>query len=227
MNPKKNFAPVEFNSKEAQERLIAHFLSKGWDMPESIKEAGETPENLFWLTENDSIGALANYYEAEYEYNAKQLLCDLNIYVVMGRIIYSPEWITKILSGQKTMTIRRTQYPCGVYDVVSETEPDKVVCRIEVVKVEKWDTEYWLEYMMTHHYYNWANVKRSDLFSSAGSWDGYGMPPSYQKFPCFVKASGFSGVSCFEDFEIYHRENYAPVKFAHTFELVKGDDHDA
>lgn len=141
-----------------------------------------------------------------------------------SQIRYSPEWIDKILSGEKTMTIRRTQYACGIYDVVNDAEPEKVVCQIEVVKVEKWDTDYWLRYMATHQYYNWADVRRGgDSFSNAGSWDGWGIPPSYQKFPCFVKLSGFSGISCFEDFEDYHRENYAPVKFAHTFQLVKGD----
>lgn len=153
-----------------------------------------------------------------------QLKAMCEAYLKPQQILYKPEWIDKILSGQKTMTIRKTQYPCGVYDVVNEAELDKVVCQIEIVKVEKWDTDYWLRYIATHQYYNWADVRRGgDSFSNAGSWDGWGIPPSYQKFPCFVKLSGFSGISCFEDFEDYHRENYAPVKFAHTFQLVKGD----
>ena len=54
------------------------------------------------------------------------------------QIRYSPEWIEKILSGQKTMTYRRTQYPCGVYDVVNDASGE-VVGQIEVVKVEKFD----------------------------------------------------------------------------------------
>lgn len=140
------------------------------------------------------------------------------------KIIYSSEWIAKILSGQKTMTIRRTQYPCGVYDVVSESESDTVVCQIEVMKVEKWDTDYWLKQMMKHDpndpadYYNYSDCDYD------GGWDGFGHTPSCQIFPCFAESSGFDSIP---DFIRYHRENYAPVKFAHTFELVKGDNHDA
>lgn len=107
------------------------------------------------------------------------------------KITYAPEWIAKILSGQKTMTIRRTQYPCGVYDVVGEAEPDKVVCQIEIVKVEKWE-----------------HKKRIPLNNDA-VW-----------FFTDARNSGFENL---QDFYEYHRENYAPVKYAHTFELVKGD----
>lgn len=111
------------------------------------------------------------------------------------KIIYSPEWIAKILSGQKTMTIRRTQYPCGVYDVVSESESDKVVCQIEITEILKWKTDERL-----HH--------ARDFFCRNG------MTPFY------VDKCGFDDVDSFIQ---YHRENYAPVKFAHTFELLKGE----
>ncbi len=112
------------------------------------------------------------------------------------KITYAPEWIDKILSGQKTMTIRRTQYPCGVYDVVSEAEPDKVVCRIKIVKVEK------LEMCL---------ILDTDPYL-IGSWTN----------ETYIEASGFSKP---RDFIQYHLKNYAPVKYAHTFQLVKGDDN--
>ena len=113
------------------------------------------------------------------------------------KITYTPEWIEKILSGQKTMTIRKTQYPCGVYDVVSEAEPDTVVCQIEVVKVLKWETDKRLYFAE-----DWFNKKGEVLFD--------------------IYICGFNDVNSFIR---YHRENYAPVKYAHTFELVKGDSH--
>lgn len=118
------------------------------------------------------------------------------------KITYAPEWIEKILSGQKTMTIRRTQYLCGVYDVVAESEPNRVVCRIEVVKVEK------------------VNMPKS-LFLNTIDADEYAR--KLLPFVNFALWSGFKGSWFIEDFIQYHRENYAPVKFAHTFELLKGD----
>ena len=137
------------------------------------------------------------------------------------KIIYAPEWIDKILSGEKTMTIRRTQYSCGVYDVVSEAEPDTVMCRIEIVRVDKWDTEKWLgEIQEAGDRYN-----MTDIFIGQAPFAPNDDEYMYiQDFECFAKSSGFASIS---DFIQYHRENYAPVKFAHTFELVKGDNHDA
>lgn len=111
------------------------------------------------------------------------------------------------------MTIRRTQYPCGVYDVVSEAAPDKVVCQIEVVKVEKWDTDYRLSEMQKSAWYNSIDVMDDD--------DGY--VDTVVLHPCFALSSGFVSIA---DFIQYHRENYAPVKFAHTFELVKGEQNE-
>ncbi len=126
-----------------------------------------------------------------------QLKAMCEAYLKPQQIRYKPEWIEKILNGQKTMTIRRTQYPCGIYDVVSEAEPNTVVCRIEVVRVEKWDTDSRLQRVQT------AYDKGCEL-------------------PFSVHSSGFKFI---DDFIQYHRENYAPVKFAHTFQLMKGDDH--
>lgn len=122
------------------------------------------------------------------------------------KITYTPEWIAKILSGQKTMTIRRTQYPCGVYDVVSEAEPDKVVCRIEVVRVEKVNMDHQLK-----RFQNLLDGFRdiTDIVNA-----------------CFSDEHNYSASCGFIDivnFIQYHRENYAPVKFAHTFELLKGE----
>ncbi len=138
------------------------------------------------------------------------------------KIIYLPEWIEKILSGQKTMTIRRTQYPCGIYDVVTETEPEKSVCRIEVVKVEKWDTEKWICAMENDLKYNWSNIVDNAPVMDTGGWDGWGHAPSFEAFPCLALSSGFVSIP---DFIQYHRENYSAVKYAHTFQLVKGDNH--
>lgn len=114
-----------------------------------------------------------------------------------SQIHYKPEWIEKILSGQKIMTIRRTQYLCGIYDVVSEAEPDKVVCQIEIVKVRKWETDKRL-YFAEDYCKKFDNVLVD------------------------FNRCGFDNV---DDYIQYHRENYAPVKFAHTFQLMKGDDH--
>ena len=81
------------------------------------------------------------------------------------KITYAPEWIAKILSGQKTMTIRRTQYPCGVHDVVSEAEPDRVVCQIEIVKVEKVNFKpYHTQDPKTHEISEWFWVSENDIF---------------------------------------------------------------
>lgn len=137
-------------------------------------------------------------------------------------IIYSPEWIEKILSGQKTMTIRRTQYPCGIYDVVSETEPDTVVCQIEVVRVEKWETEYWLREISKINQpcaYNEVYTESNIDFLRSSS---YSDKEVIELFPCFALSSGFESIP---DFIQYHLKNYAPVKYAHTFQLVKGDDN--
>lgn len=116
-------------------------------------------------------------------------------------IIYSPEWIEKILSGQKTMTIRRTQYPCGIYDVVSETEPNTVVCQIEIWQVTKFDSDYWIKI------YTNPNLEYPTLPAK--------MAKVNHAIPC--------GFESYDSFIQYHRDNYAPVKFAHTFQLVKGD----
>jgi len=122
------------------------------------------------------------------------------------------------------MTIRRTQYPCGVYDVVSEAEPEKSVCRIEVVKVEKWDTEYWLREMSKinqpcayNEVYTESNI---DFLRSSSDSD----KEVIELFPCFALSSGFASIA---DFIQYHRDNYAPVKYAHTFQIMKGDNYDA
>lgn len=128
-----------------------------------------------------------------------------------NEIIYAPEWIPKILSGQKTMTIRRTQYPCGVYDVVSEAEPNRVVCRIEVVKVEKVEFELFIQ----PHKSRSIKVNTSEIKTEVKTWDDFNRITDL-----IVSMSGFESG---KDFIQYHRDNYAPVKFAHTFELVKGD----
>lgn len=149
------------------------------------------------------------------------------------KIIYLPEWIEKILNGEKTMTIRKTQYPCGVYDVVSETEPDKVVCRIEIVKVEKWYADFWLSEVLKSDVELNSTPRFTEItgHTSGFPYNKYSIRTgqcehSYEYYeiielyPCWVCLSGFK---CIADFIQYHRKNYAPVKFAHTFQLLKGE----
>lgn len=214
MNQKITYAPAQFNSKEAQERLIAHFQSLGWQMPTYDKEQDGTYKNLFWIATGDNLCAESLAGGVEYVEKATQLFYDLNIYICSGKITYAPEWIEKILSGQKTMTIRRTQYPCGVYDVVSEAEPDKVVCQIEIVRVEKVEFELFIQ----PHKSKSIKINTSEIKTEVKTWDDFNRITNLM-----VCMSGFE----FEkDFIQYHRENYAPVKFAHTFQLVKGDQND-
>lgn len=85
--------------------------------------------------------------------------------------------------------------------MVSENEPDKVVCRIEIVGIEKWNTNDQLNHLE-------YIIKEYGLIE-------------FEEIPFFhAFHSGFTDIDSFIQ---YHRDNYAPVKFAHTFELVKGD----
>lgn len=108
----------------------------------------------------------------------------------------TPSQIEGILSGQITMIIEPKQYPCGVYDVLKE---DKVICQIEVEKVEKIDMSYFLFTPLQHAFDN----KYKEMLNAL-------IP--------YVCKSGFETVGIFEQ---YHRENYAPIKYAMTFKLIK------
>ena len=152
----------------------------------------------------------------------------------MKKIIYTPEWIEKILTGEKTMFIIPTQLQLGIHNVVNNSELEKIACQIEVVKVEKWDTDYWLDRILTNP--NDVSLQDGRLFYVFGKTDGFTYNKdhfedcrgerdyyyNYDVFPCWVRCSGFASIA---DFIQYHRDNYAPVKFAHTFNLMKGYNH--
>jgi len=120
-------------------------------------------------------------------------------------VIFSEDIVAKILSGQVTMLIEPKQHPCGVYNVFSEGE---IVCQIEIEKVEKWDTDYRLSEMQKSAWYNSIDVTDDD--------DGY--VDTVVLHPCFALSSGFESIA---DFIQHHKTNYAPIKYAMTFKLIK------
>lgn len=104
--------------------------------------------------------------------------------------------IEGILSDQVTMLIEPKQHPCGVYNVFSKGE---IVCQIEVEKVEKMDMSHFLFTPLQHAFDTIYKEMLNALIP-------------------YVAKSGFDTVGAFEQ---YHRENYAPIKYAMTFKLIK------
>lgn len=189
--------PVLWSSKEAKSRLetwlnearyyrfplteIASYYQRG----DTDKKCIRIPHEPFTLLEFEQ--AIENVVKQE-SLTKESLLHILNIVLPLGRFEYSYDYVQKIVNGSKHMSLRRTQYPCGYYELFC-TKRKEVREIIEIKRVEKVIID---EYFLENSY-----------------WVYY-----------MYKNCGFDTQ---EAFAAYHRENYQPVKFCHTFNVVNFD----
>ncbi len=131
---------------------------------------------------------------------ADSLLHDLNIIKPVGRLEYTSEWIDKILSGQKTMSIRKTQYQCAYYEL-SDTDKEEVRGIVEVDGVQMWHTV--------------------DLIGMVVDFEKLSLS-AISGVEAYVNRCGFNSK---EEFAEYHRTNFQSIKYAITYRVVdmKGD----
>lgn len=130
---------------------------------------------------------------------SNSLLHDLNIIKPTGRLEYASEWIDKILSGQKTMSIRKTQYMCGYYELW-DTERQEVRGGVDVTQVQK----------ILFEDNNILGLLSMRSF------------PYIQMSKNTYKFCGFDSREAFAD---HHRTHFQSVKYAITYRIVdmKGD----
>lgn len=193
-----------WTDEEANNRLIWWLTNRGYTralrQPYQVIKMNKTGQShkhqpIQWF-DNDIIQGI-NKVSVVCGLSTDSLLHDLNIIKPIGRLEYTSEWIDKILAGTKTMSIRKTQYMCGFYELW-DTQRQEVRGIVEVdmvYKLECSNGNLWLiteSGKRTHDNLMWA------------------------------KDSGFRSI---ESFLAHHAQNPQSVKYAITYRVVdmKGD----
>jgi hypothetical protein len=199
--------PVMWTDKEATNRINGWLESKEFIIHASSEIDGHESFSVSYKdvvmltycsgleTIKDELGYLLNGLSI----TTDSLLHDLNIIKPIGRLEYTSEWIDKILAGTKTMSIRKTQYQCGYYELW-DTERQKVRGIVEVVMVSKQIFSY--------------ECERIDI-------SGRVVPDDINPVQFSIK----NGFDSFAELLDYHRNNFQSIKYAITYRMVdmKGD----
>lgn len=122
---------------------------------------------------------------------------------IIGSIEYESKYIPLILNKTKFVTIRRTAYKCGVYNVINK-DSGNVECQIEITETKKIDM---VETIMSFSVLAQLKAKVNEF--------DY---PDYLND--YVFGSGFNSI---DEFNLYHLNNYSKVKYVHIFQLL--DNH--
>lgn len=203
--------PILITHPEVSARLVEWMMAHGWVKTNDpnfkkdfmfTKNIRQFDRLVYWNSGDDIAMPLGRViYEERLD-----LYYELQIIDTYDTIEYEPEWIEKILSGEKTMSIRRTQYPCGHYWLV--TPDGEKHGLIEIFNVRTYPMSIVLdtcERVLT------TNENPSYLFIDAletAEKSGFG---SYDNV----------GFDVIKKFIAYHRENYSAIKYKHDFNLIE------
>jgi len=143
--------PILITHPDASVRLAEWLLAHGWEEKVVLTESGQDyleikahVKSLSQInTTQISNEAIAYYIALCENITQASLLHELQIISPVGTIEYEPEWIEKILSGDKTMSILKTQYPCGYHWLTTPDGEKRGV--IQVTRVEKIPIGLWLD----------------------------------------------------------------------------------
>lgn len=213
--------PVMWTDEEASARLLTYLLHKDWEVNQSKEDESVFAVKKQFIDHLDKFYLITENNGHQYEHllltaiervsgresiTPDSLLHDLNIIKPIGRLEYRSEWIDKILSGQKTMSIRKTQHACGHYELW-DTDRQEVRGIVEVTLVEK--------FIFLFNRFN-DPIINITIFSSM-TLDEFGL-----WWDDVVRNTGFDTR---KDFKDYHRANFQSVKYAITYRVVdmKGD----
>lgn len=202
--------PILITHPDAPARLAEWLLAHGWEEEKNIsgvcyRKNGAEFTELSFNNHLSTTTETALFISRIEGVTPDSLFYQLQIICPLDQIEYQPEWIEKILSGEKTMSIRKTQYPCGYYWLVTPDGEKHGV--IEIFNVRTYPMSIVLdtcERVLT------TNENPSFLVIDAletAEKSGFG---SYDNV-------GFDVV---KKFIAYHRHNYSAIKYAHTFTLV-------
>lgn len=192
--------PILITHPDASKRLAEWLTAHGWKEKVVLTDSGQDyleikahVKSLSQINTTQISNEAIAYYIAQCE-NITQasLLHELQIISPVGTIEYEPEWIEKILSGEKTMSIRKTQYSCGYYWLVTPDGEKRGVIHVNSVSV-----------------IHFVEILEDSCVLDIGV-----------RLPNKDILIGLSGFNSVESFIAYHRENYSAIKYAHTFTLV-------
>lgn len=151
--------PVLWSTQGAKDRLTAWLTAQGYIIFPTTKTASyycyeesevTIPHAPFTLSEfNNAVKDSIKKYGSTKE----SFLHMLNIVLPLGQFEYSYDYIQKIVEGCKNMSLRKTQYPCGYYQLFctlrKEVREIIEICRVDKVVMDPYFFEhsYWVQHM--------------------------------------------------------------------------------